>query len=249
METCIPVMSEDYRKKHYPEGVFNAIRKKTAKISFGIYIFFGIVFWGGAYGTYWARGRIEQYRLEGQDDLIGAGNVIMGVFAFFAVVGLACIVITIIRHMRGTQKWKEKCAKNNGYTVKDMDEFERQTTDKECRVVKLLSTAKALANGQSDGILTKDYIYLADAHHSILKLSDLSAACIVKQTVSVDSIPGKKKIDYLTVMLLSRNRSRAIAECSEESGRELISFLKGKYPNIYTADGNVISDEDFERLG
>lgn len=49
-------------------------------------------------------------------------------------------------------------------------------------------------------------------------------------------------------MLLSRNGSRAIAECSEESGRELITFLKKVNPNIYTADGNLISDEVFDRL-
>jgi len=248
MENYLPVMSDDYKKKHYTKGVFHAIRKKTAKISFGIYLFFGIVFFGGAYGICWARGRIEDYRLGGQEDLISTGYVIMGVFVFFTVVALACILITMIRHMRGTEKWKKTCAKNNGYTVKDMDEFERQTMDMECRVVKLLGTAQALANGQSDGILTRDYIYLADAHHSILKLSDLCAACIVKQTISVDSMPISQKHDFLTVMLLSRNGSRAIAECSEASGTALISFLKEKYPAIYTADGNVISDENFNRL-
>lgn len=77
MEQYLPVMSEDYKKNHYAEGVFASIRKKTARISFGIYIFFGILLLGGAYGTYWARGRIETYRLEGQDDLISAGYIIM----------------------------------------------------------------------------------------------------------------------------------------------------------------------------
>ncbi|HBV81934.1 MAG: hypothetical protein OSJ73_00500 [Lachnospiraceae bacterium] len=248
MEKYLPVMSEEYKRKHYAQGVFHAIKKKTAKISFGIYIFFGIVLLGGAYGVYWSLGRIEGYRLDGQENLISAGYVIMGVFAFLAVIALASIIITIIRHTRGTKKWKEKCAKNNGYTISDMNEFESQTMKMECRVVKLLGTAQALANGQSDGILTKDYIYLADAHHSILKLSDLSAACVVKQTISVDSMPVHKDHDYLTVMLLSRNGSIAIAECSEESGRELITFLKKINSNIYTADGNVISDEAFERL-
>ena len=62
---------------------------------------------GGAYGVYWARGRIEDYRLDGQDDLISAGYVIMGVFAFFAVIGLACIIITIIRHARGAKNGKK----------------------------------------------------------------------------------------------------------------------------------------------
>lgn len=248
MEKYLPVMSGDYKKKHYAEGVFASIQKKTAKISFGIYIFFGILLLGGAYGTYWAHGRIETFRLEGQDDLISAGYVIMGVFAVLAVISLACIIITIIRHTRGAKKWKETCAKYNGYTIGDMDEFERQTMDMECRAIKLLGTAEALANGQSDGILTRDYIYLADAHHTIIKLSDLSAACLVKQTISVDSMPIQKKQDFLTVMLLSRTGNRAIAECSKESGTALITFLKEHNPAIYTAEGNIISDEDFNRL-
>lgn len=61
-------------------------------------------------------------------------------------------------------------------------------------------------------------------------------------------MPVHKEHNFLTVMLLGRNGSRAIAECTEESGRELISYLKEKNPRVYTADGNVISDEDFERL-
>lgn len=247
MEQYLPIMSGEYKKKHYAKGVFNAIRKKTAKISIGIYIFFGAVFLGGAYGTYWALGEIAQYRLEGQDDMIGTGYVILGFFAFFAIVGLACIVITIVRHARGARKWKEKCAKDNGYTVGDMDEFERQTMDMECRVVKLLGTAQALANGQSDGILTRDYIYLADAHHTVLKIADLKAACLVRQTIKVDSMPVHKQHDFLTVMLLGKN-SRCIAECTQESGTQLITFLQEKNPGIYTAEGNVISDEDFDRL-
>ena len=113
MEKYLPVMSEEYKRKHYAQGVFHAIKKKTAKISFGIYIFFGIVLLGGAYGVYWSLGRIEGYRLDGQENLISAGYVIMGVFAFLAVIALASIIITIIRHTRGTKKWKEKCAKNN----------------------------------------------------------------------------------------------------------------------------------------
>lgn len=244
----MPVMSGDYKKKHYAGGVFDAIRKKTAKISIGIYIFFGVVFLGGACGVYWALGRIEEYRLDGQDDMIGAGYVIMGVFAFFAVVGLACIVITAIRHARGARKWKVKCAKNNGYTVGDMDEFERQAMEMESRAVKLLGKAQALANGQSDGILTRDYIYLADPHHVILKIADLKAACLVRQTIKVDSMPVHKAHDFLTVMLLGRNKCRSIAECTEESGTALIRYLQEKNPGIYTADGKVISDEAFDRL-
>ena len=65
-------------------------------------------------------------------------------------------------------------------------------------------------------------------------------------------MPINKEHNFLTVMLLSRNKVHhkvcAIAECTDESGRELISFLKERNPRIYTADGNVISDEDFERL-
>lgn len=248
MEKYLSVMTDDYRRKHYAEGVFASIRKKTAKISFGVYIFFGIVLLGSAFGFYWALGRTEDYRLSGQEDLISAGYVIAGFFAVFAVIALAVIIVTIVRHARGTATWKKNCAEQSGYTVSDMDEFERQTTDMECRVVRLLDTARALAAGQADGILTRDYIYLADAHHVILKLSDISAACLVKQAVMVGDLPNRKRHEYLTVMLLSKGGCRAIAECSEDSGAELIDFLKQKFPGIYTADGEIITAEAFDKL-
>lgn len=248
MEKYLPVMTGDYKKKHYAEGVFAAIRKKTAKVSFGVYIFFGIVLFGCAYGFYWAMGRIEDYRLSGQEDLIGAGYVIAGFFAVFAVIALATILITIVRHATGTARWKKNCAEQSGCTVSDLDEFERQTMDMECRAVRLLDTARALAAGQADGILTRDYIYLADAHHVILKLSELSAACLVKQTIAIGDLPNRKRVDFLTVMLLGKGGSRAIAECTEESGAELIDFLKQKFPDLYTADGEVITAEAFDKL-
>lgn len=248
MEKYLPVMSGDYKRKHYAEGVFASIRKKTAKVSFGVYIFFGIVLFGCAYGFYWALGRIEDYRLSGQEDLISVGYVIAGFFAVFAVISLATILITIVRHARGTARWKKSCAEQSGCTVGDMDEFERQTLDMECRVVRLLDTARALAAGQADGILTRDYIYLADAHHVILKLSELSAACLVKQAVMVGDLPNRKRHEFLTVMLLSKSGSRAIAECIEEAGAELIDYLKQKFPGIYTADREVITAEAFDKL-
>ncbi|MCI9072473.1 MAG: hypothetical protein HFH80_06615 [Lachnospiraceae bacterium] len=248
MEKYLQVMSDDYKRKHYAEGVFTSIRKKTAKISFGVYIFFGIVLLGSAFGFYWAMGRIEEYRLSGQEDMIGAGKFIAGFFACFALIALASIIITIIRHVRGTASWKSNCAKQSGYTISDMDEFERQTMDMECRVIRLLDATKALAVGQSDGILTRDYIYLADAHHTILKISDLSAACLVKQTVAVGDVPNRKRIEYLTVMLLSKSKSRGFAECSEESGTELIDYLKQRVPGLYTADGKAIPAEEFDKL-
>lgn len=250
MEKCVSVMSEEYKRKNYGKGVFNSVRKKTAKVSFGVYIFFGVVFAGCAYGIYWSLGQTERYRLAGDEDSVGMGYAIMAFFAVFALISLASIIITIIRHKRGAQKWKEVCAEQSGYTVRDMDEFEYQTMNTECRTIRLLGTAKALAVGQSDGILTRDYIYLADAHHVILKLADLSAACLVKQTVRVKAgnIPGKKNFSYLTVMLLGKNGSSTMAECSQETGRELIDILKQDYPEIDTADGEVISPEAFDEL-
>ncbi len=45
-----------------------------------------------------------------------------------------------------------------------------------------------------------------------------------------------------------QNGVRAITECSKESGTALILALQERNPGIYTADGNVITDEAFGRL-
>lgn len=249
MEQYLPVMSEEYKRKHYGEGIFNRIHKNTAKISWGIYIFFGAVLAGCVYGMMWCMKNTEKYRLTGEEDMIMIGNVFTGVFAVFALIALACIIISIIRHKRGAEKLKEHIAKKNFYTVEDMNRFEHQALEEESRVISLLGTFNKTMSGQEDGVLTRDYIYLRLEGEAFLKIADIRAAVLIHQEIKAGSMKnGKVGIDYLMIGLIGKNGVSATAECTREAGQALIDYLKEKCPDLYTADGEVLENSDYQDL-
>ena len=249
MEKYLPVMSEKYKRKHYGEGVFARIHKNTAKISWMIYVFFGVILAGGVYGMMWSLKTCAKYRQNGQEDMVAIGHVMVGVFAAFALIALACIIITIIRHKRGPEKLKKRIAKKNFYTVEDMNRFEQQALEEESRVISLLGVINKTMSGQEDGILTRDYIYLRLDGENFLKLSDLKAAVLIHQQVKAGSVQkGMVGVDYLMIGLLGKNGVSCTAECTKEAGLALIDYLKEKCPDLYTADGEVLENSEYQDL-
>jgi len=245
MEQYFPVMTDAYRQKHYKNGVFDRIHKNTATVSVLVYIFMGAVFAGGAYGTWWALSNTERFR---EYDLTVFGYVMAAVCALFALVGLACIIISVRRHLRGPEELKESCAQKNGYTVADMEEFERQALGPDSRVLCLIDPAKKALQGQEDGILTRDYIVLALNDVNILKLKDIGTACLLTQTVNVGKGTRTMGVPYLCVGLIAKNGSGVIAECSKESGAALLELLKERIPGLDTADGKVLERSEYDSL-
>lgn len=249
MEKYLPVMSEAYRRKHYGEGVFARIHKNTAKISWMVYIFFGVILVGGVYGMLWSLKNTEKYRLSGEEDMVMIGHVMVGIFAVFALISLACIIISIIRHKRGPEKLKARIAKNNFYTVEDMNRFEHQALEEESRVIKLLGVINKTMSGQEDGILTRDYIYLRLEGEAFLKIADIRAAVLIHQEVKAGSTKkGMIGVDYLMIGLIGKNGVSATAECTREAGRALIDCLKEKCPDLYTADDEVLESSEYQDL-
>ena len=153
--------------------------------------------------------------------MIGIGYGIMAVFAVFALISLAVIILSIVRHKRGAEELKARVAKENGYTVEDMNQFEHQALEMESRVICLLGKVAKAAAGQEDGILTKDYIDLRVGGEGFLKLSDIRAAVLIHQQVRAGSAGhGKTTIDY----------------------------LKEKCLDLYTADGEVLESREYDDL-
>lgn len=245
MEQYLPVMSEEYKRKHYGDGVFARMHKITAKVSVLVYIFMGAVLAGGAYGTWWTLSRMDDFRAS---DLTAFGWIMVAVCALFALVGLACLVISVRRQLRGPEEWKERCARENNYTVADMDEFERQALEMESRVISLLGPVAKAAAGQEDGILTRDYIALVVGNANILKLTDLRAACLMKQSVSLGRKASYSQVDYLLVGLIGKASTSVVAECTEEAGTALLNALKAKCPALDTQNGKILKSEEYDSL-
>lgn len=242
-------MSETYKRKHYGEGVFARIHKNTAKISWMVYVFFGVILAGGVYGMVWSLKNCAKYRLSGQEDMVAIGHVMVGIFAVFALIALACILITVIRHKRGPEKLKTRIAKLNFYTVEDMNRFEHQALEEESHVISLLGVINKTMSGQEDGILTRDYIYLRLDGEAFLKIADIRAAVLIHQEVKAGSMKkGMIGVDYLMIGLIGKNGVSATAECTREAGQALIDYLKEKCPDLYTADGEVLENSDYQDL-
>lgn len=239
-------MSEDYKKKNYGEGIFKRVHKNTATVSYLIYIFFGVILAGGAYLAFWSMKRTATYDPVTEGDMIMIGHVMTVIFAVFALIGLACIIITLTRHMRREDSWRAKLAKNSGYTVEEIKKFEHQALEKESRVISLLSgPAKAMA-GQMDGILTEDYVFLSLTSEAVVRYTDLKAAVIMEQSIRAGS--NAMEINYLVVGLVGKGGTSTVAECTKESGRALINYLKEKCPDLYTADGEIIRRDEYDEI-
>ena len=243
IERYLPKMTGKYKRKHYGQGVFARIHKNTAKVSVLVYLFFGAVLAGCGYGMWWCiRRSMEIQRTGGEDAEIG--YIMAAVLGVFALIALACLIISAVRHARGPERWKAVCAKENGYTVEDMNDFERQALDMDSRVISLVGVVAKATAGQEDGILTRDYIALRLEDKNIFKLADLTVACLVEQNLKV----GAVRTAYLTVGLQSRTGGGVVAECTKESGPVLIAYLKERCPDIYTGDGKILSRNEYLQL-
>ena len=247
MEQYLPVMTEKYKRKHYNEGIFHTIHKNTAKISVMVYIFFGVILAGCIYGMIFTVRREAENRLNGQGDMTVAG-VLLAFFGIFALISLATILVSLVRHLRGAQRLKAQCAKDSGYTVEEVNRFEQQALEMDSRVICLLGKAAKVTSGQEDGVLTRDYIFLTISRNVLIRLSDLKAACLFTQTVTAGGGRQVVGVEYLLVGLIGKSGSSVVAECTRESGTTLIEYLKEKCPDLDTADGKVLGSREYEEL-
>ncbi len=246
MEQYFPLMTEEYRQKHYKNGVFDRIHRNTSTVSVLVYLFMGAVFLGGVYGTWWTLTHLEAFR---EADLTVFSYVMAAFCILFAVIGLACIVISVRRQLQGAEQLKEAAAKAHGYTVADMEEFERQALGTNSHVLCLIDPVKKTIQGQEDGILTRDYIALSlHQAENILKLSDVTTACLLQQVVKVGKGTNRMGVPYLCVGLMGKDGASVVAECSKESGKALIELLKERVPGLDTADDKILESSEYDDL-
>ena len=241
------IMTEQYRRKHYNEGIFHTIHKNTAKISYMVYIFFGVILAGSIYGMNFTVKRQAENSLNGQGDAAVAG-VILAFFGLFALISLAVIIVSIVRHLRGAERLKVQCAKENGYTVEDVNQFEHQALEMESRVISLLGKVSKAAAGQEDGIITRDYIFLTLSRNVLIRLSDLKAACLYTQKIHAGKGGNLTEVEYLLVGLMGKDGASVVAECTKESGLALIEYLKEKCPGLNTVEDRILESSEYDDL-
>lgn len=188
---------------------------------------------------------MEGYRQSGEPDMVQIGIVMCFVFAAFALLAAICIGLTIWRGKRGGEDWLKKSAACSKIAESKIHEFERQAMMSDSYVLKLTSGLNAVVSAHKDGILTKDFVYLADSELTVLPIEALICACMVNSTYYVGDVQHRKAMPYLALYLLCENGAESYAEASPEAGAALTELLLQRNPQIETCGGRVLSTKEY----
>lgn len=178
-------MNEEYVQKHFPDGsVLEGARKTVKRRSAGGLLLFGIFFAAALCGLVWGIGRTREFMADGQDDMLSVGIVICG---FFGVVALVCFIALFFLIKGSRQKrddYVASAAKHSKLPVSEIEAFERQALASDCYILKLTAGLdRMLSNATNkDGLLTRDYIYLADPAQTVMRVDSLRACSFCDYT-------------------------------------------------------------------
>lgn len=248
MQTYFLQMNENYINKHYPDrSVFSSVNKSNQKAGIGIYAFLGILMIASGFGTVWAIVTTMGYVKDGESDMVAPGLAIIGFCFAILALSILGIVLTIKRNSLGVEGLIKKSAKNSQSSESEIREFERQAMASDSYILSLTGKIKAAMNGQRDGVLTRDFIYLADVKNIVMKRSDIIGAFLVVRTIYITVNNTRKPVNYLTITLVSNKGVQTLAETDTESGTALLAMLQEQNPQIDTYNGGVMKEIEYNK--
>lgn len=249
MQTYFAQMNEDYINKHYPNrSVFSSVNKSNQKNGIGIYAFFGILMVISGLGTVWGIVTTMERIKEGEGDMLAPGLAIIGFFFVIFALSIFTIILTKRRNSLGADGLIKKSAKNSECNESEIREFELQAMASDSYILALTGKMKAVLSGQKNGVLTRDFIYLADFKNIVMKRCDIVGAFLVERTFYIN---GDKytytPVKYLTVTIVSNKNIQTLAETSIEAGKALLEMLKEQNPQIDTKNCSVIQEKEYHK--
>ncbi|MDE7015100.1 MAG: hypothetical protein K2P19_10595 [Kineothrix sp.] len=242
-------MNADYAQKHFPDGsVFESAMKTVKRRSIGGIFFFALFFAAALCGLVWGIGRTLSFMSNGEDDMLSVGIVICG---FFGVIVLVCLLVLFFL-IKGTRKKRSDyvadSAKHSKLPVSDIEAFEQQAVASDCYILKLTTGLDRLLSNATnkDGLLTRDYIYLADPAQTVMRVDSLKACCFSDYTYYINTGNRQKKIHCLAICLIASNGVSILSDTTEEAGKALIALLKQRNSAIDTNEGKVLPENAFD---
>lgn len=247
MQTYFVQMNEDYISKYYPNrSVFSSVNKSNQKNGIGIYAFFGVLMVMSGLGAAWGIISTMERIKEGESDMIAPGLVIIGFFFVIFALSIFTIILTKKRNSLGTEGLIKKSSKNSQYNESEIREFELQAMASDSYVLALTDKLKAVLYGQKNGVLTRDFIYLADFKNIVMKRCDIVGAFLVERTFYINGDKySRKPVKYLTVTIVSNKNIQTLAETSIEAGKALLEILQEQNPKIDTNNCSVIQEKEY----
>ena len=238
-------MNSDYAQKHFPNGsVFEGAMKTIKGRSIVGIVFFALFFAGSLYGLVWAIGRTLKFVSDGEDDMLGVG---IAICVFFGVVALLFFVLLFFLVRERTKKLTDyiaSSAKNSKLPVSEIKEFERQVVASDSYILKLTAGLdRALSNSTNkDGLLTRDYIYLADPSQIVIRVDAIKACCFNDYTYYINTGKIHKKVHNLAICLIASNGVSVSSDTTEKAGLALMELLKERNNAIDTNNGRVVAE-------
>ena len=238
-------MNEGYAKKHFPTGsVFENASRTLKSRCIASFIAIGIWEAGCLAGLVWGIRRTLEFIADGDKDMLGIG---IGVCVFFAVMMLLFGVVlyfTIRTIRKKREDYVRLAAKNSQLPENEIEAFDRQALAPDTCILKLTAGLdRILSNATNkDGLLTRDYIYLANPSLTVMKVKDLRACCFHDYTYYANTGKHSKKIHCLAILLISSNGVTDSSVVTEKAGKALMTLLKERNDAIDTNDGKVVSE-------
>ena len=247
MNNYFQSMTPEYANKYFPGGSVFEGAAKTLKRRGVIGIFFiGLFVAGGLLGLVFTISRALEYMAQGEDDVI---SVVIVLCAFFGLItlGFSALLIYLIKSIaKGRDGYIARSAKNSELSVSEIETFDQQAMASDCLILRLTEGLdRALSNSiTKDGLLTRDYLYLADPAQIVFRVDSLRACCFTDYTYYVTTGNRNKKIHNLAIYLLASNGVSLRSDTTEEAGTALINLLLERNPAIDTNDGNILPEND-----
>lgn len=226
-------ITDQYRKKHYPNGYFAALVRRLGGME---RIFSGAV-------LEVLVGTIGISRLT---DILGSSLssddkyetlVVLGlVLILFLGSGLAFLWSGIRSIWKGREKLIRKCMEISGYSKSAVEEFEAQ-----------LMGSNAVAfqthpRGETN-ILTADYLMWGISSPNLVKVSDVASIYFVTLPTSYF-----RRSYGLYISIFSKNKNVIILRAEQDRAEYLASLLLTKNPDIEAPDEVPLTREEYGRL-
>ena len=226
-------ITDQYRKKHYPNGYFAALVKRSGGIE---NIFSGAVLAvligtvGFSRLTDILNGSLASD--EKQETLIILGVVLilfLGADLFFLWSGIKSI-------WKGREKLIQKCMEISGYSESAVEEFEAQIM--ESNVIAFQTHPRGEKN-----ILTADYLMWGISSPNLVKISDIVGIYLV-------TLPNAyfKRAYGLYIAIFAKNKNVIYMRTEQSRAEYLSSLLVAKNPDIEEPDEVPLTREEYGRL-
>lgn len=243
MEEFFQKMNEDYVQKHFPNrSIFEGTMKKNKVNSIIVLVMLGIFFVASAYGAIAAVETTIGRIAENGSDGIG-----IGISIFMIVLTLIWGLLMKAVYKMGFKKHSDyikDSAKKSKLPESEIENFEKQATASDAYILRLKEGFdRALSNTvDKDGVLTRDYVYIADNAQTIFRIADLKACFFVYYYYYVNN----KRVTNLSIRLVSANGVTAFSDTTEKAGRALMAILLERNGSIETNGGNVMQENAFD---